>query len=288
MPAGFWIDPTLKLNEPKPPAMNFFMRTVFVCLCVFSAGCVGIRYSDPVVAVANLSPGEEVTCRVLAKAEEWRNSGLTVTVGNKYRIQAEGRWFMGGFASWTGPDGVGCYNALCWDTNIKILQGYSNSALIGKLGEQGQPFAVLNAYDLTPASDGVLYFRINDGAGFCGDNDGLMTVKISLLNPRPEGMNPVAAPAGSRPAELSLSTLKVVSYQYDAQSQKGSLSVDISGHGIEAREWVVKNIGKICSSKEVLLEAGQENSTGGRYRVLNESLKDGILTIEFTAGFSDR
>jgi hypothetical protein len=98
-------------------------------------------------------------------------------------------------------------------------------------------------------------------------------------------MNTVAAPGESRSSDLSLSTLKVVSYQYDARTQKGSLSVDISGHGIEAREWVVKNIGKICSSKEVLLEAGQENSTGGRYRVLNESLKDGILTIEFTAGY---
>lgn len=265
--------------------MNFFTRMAFTCICVFVAGCAGIRYSDPVVAVSNLSPGEEVTCRVLAKAEDWRNSGLRVAAGNKYRIQAEGRWFMGGFASWTGPDGVGCYNALCWDTNIKILQGYSNSALIGKIGEPGQPFAVLNAYDLTPASDGILFFRINDAPGFCGDNDGLITVKISLLNSSPERMNPVAAPGEARPSDLSLSTLKVVSYQYDARTQNGSLSVDISGHGIEAREWVVKNIGKICSSKEVLLEAGQENSTGGRYRVLNESLKDGILTIEFAAGF---
>jgi hypothetical protein len=238
------------------------------CICVFSAGCAGIRYSDQVVAVSDLPPGEEVTSRVLAKAEEWRNSGLIVTAGNKYRIQAEGRWFIGGFYGWTGPDGVGCYNALSWDNNMKIVQGYSHSALVAKIGEQGQPFAVLNSYELTPASDGILFFRINDGPGWCGDNDGYMTVKIALVNSRSERMNTVAA-----------------SYQYDARTQKGSLSVDISGHGIEAREWVVKNIGKICSSKEVLLEAGQENSTGGRYRVLNESLKDGILTIEFTAGY---
>lgn len=94
-----------------------------------------------------------------------------------------------------------------------------------------------------------------------------------LSGPQPETTN------------VSLDKLKVVSYQYDEKTQRGSLSVDISGHGIEVREWVLKNIGKICSSKELLLEAGQENSRGGRYRVLNESVKDGILTIEFTAGY---
>jgi hypothetical protein len=78
---------------------------------------------------------------------------------------------------------------------------------------------------------------------------------------------------------------KVVSYQYDAGTQKGIISVDIAGGGIEARDWVVKNIGKICSSKDLLMEAGQESSVGGKYRVLNESVKNDILTIEFTAGY---
>ena len=84
---------------------------------------------------------------------------------------------------------------------------------------------------------------------------------------------------------VNFSSLKVVSYQYDSRTDKGSLSVNISDYGLEARDWVIKNIGKICSSKEVLLEAGPEKSTGGHYRVLNESLKDGVLTIDFTAGF---
>jgi hypothetical protein len=87
------------------------------------------------------------------------------------------------------------------------------------------------------------------------------------------------------PTGVSLSELKVVSYKYDDKTQRGSLSVDITGRGIEVREWVLKNIGEICSSKELLLEAGQEPRRGGHYRVLNESVKDGILTIEFTAGF---
>lgn len=87
-------------------------------------------------------------------------------------------------------------------------------------------------------------------------------------------------------AALSFSNLKVVSYQYDSRTLKGSLSVNIAGHGIEARDWVVENIGKICSTKDVLLESGQEEKTGGRFRVLNESIRDGILTIEFSAGYN--
>ena len=92
----------------------------------------------------------------------------------------------------------------------------------------------------------------------------------------------------SNSATYSLSTFRVVSYQYEAKTQKGEISVDISGHDFEkARNWIIKNVGAICSSKEILMEAGQENNTGGRYRVLNESIKNGILTIEFTAGFAN-
>jgi hypothetical protein len=84
----------------------------------------------------------------------------------------------------------------------------------------------------------------------------------------------------------SVQTPKVVSFKYDANTQHGTLAVDISGHGIEARDWVVNNIAKICSSKDRLLEAGQTPPLDGHYRVLNESVKDNILTIEFSAGYN--
>jgi len=92
-------------------------------------------------------------------------------------------------------------------------------------------------------------------------------------------------PQTTHPAQPTLTTIKVVNYQYDNATRKGTLSVDVSDYGLDARDWVLKNIGKICSSKNLLLEAGEESDTGGKYRVLNESMKDGILTIEFTAGY---
>jgi len=83
----------------------------------------------------------------------------------------------------------------------------------------------------------------------------------------------------------ALGSNPVVSYAFDAKSNKGVLSVDIAGKGIETRNWVIKNIGQICSTKNIAIEAGKEKTleTGGHYIILNERVEDGILTIEFEA-----
>jgi hypothetical protein len=78
-------------------------------------------------------------------------------------------------------------------------------------------------------------------------------------------------------------SIPVVSYTFDAASGMGELSVDITGRGIEVRDWIIKNVGKICSNQNIRLEAGKEPTTGGRYQILKESVKDNILTIEFKA-----
>ncbi len=97
-------------------------------------------------------------------------------------------------------------------------------------------------------------------------------------------VTPVTSHAGTIPPTAKPTpdlTPKVINYKYDDQTAKGIFSVDMTGKGMETRDWVVKNIGKIASSKELLLEAGSEPTVGGRYRVLNESLANDILTIEF-------
>jgi len=78
-------------------------------------------------------------------------------------------------------------------------------------------------------------------------------------------------------------TCPVISYRYDASTGKGTLSVDITGRGIEARQSVIDNIGKICADKNIALVHGKNTNREARYLVLNESVEDGILTIEFEA-----
>jgi len=95
-----------------------------------------------------------------------------------------------------------------------------------------------------------------------------------------ESVNPYT---DTRSTTTPWGTIPVVAYDFDARTGMGKLSVDIAGKGIEVRSWVIENIGEICSSHNIVLEAGREPIKGGRYEILRESVVDGILTIDFKA-----
>jgi len=75
----------------------------------------------------------------------------------------------------------------------------------------------------------------------------------------------------------------VVFFSFDPKTNLGTLSVDIRNKGIEVRNLVIKNIGDICSSYNVALEAGKVPPKGSHYEILGDSVDNGILTIEFKA-----
>jgi len=148
--------------------------------------CVGVQYKDQVKAIdLNQSKKDYTVVKVLANAEEWRSSGVIVAKGFKYKITAKGRWRVGGLCGWTGPDGIGCYTPLCWDTSMfRFIGGWSHCTLLGKIGEKGEPFAIGEDYDFDAQEDGILVLHINDN-GSCGDNEGLVTARTSLFRPEP-------------------------------------------------------------------------------------------------------
>lgn len=78
---------------------------------------------------------------------------------------------------------------------------------------------------------------------------------------------------------------EVTHFQYSDKNNRGVISIRTYGQGIEAREWLVKNIGAICSSKNITLKAGEESAKGGRYRILDEKIENNILTVHFEASF---
>ncbi len=144
------------------------------------SGCAGIQYADGVQAadIAQLDK-KETTTRVLAVAEEWRNSGARLNKGLKYKITATGHWTAGTICGWTGPDGLGV-SSICSGAAGTFIGRGSASLLLGKIGESGVPFLVGNGLELTAPEDGILFFRINDTPTWMGENSGSVDVTTSL------------------------------------------------------------------------------------------------------------
>lgn len=167
----------------------YYIYILFVVISFTISGCVGpgIQYSDKVQARdIILSSEKEKSARVLALADEWRNSGVIVKKGSNYKITAKGRWTANGvFCGWTGSDGIGAA-PMCGGSAGSYMGRGSASLLIGKIGEQGTPFEVGDEFELTAEEDGILFFRINDSPLWMGDNEGFVDVKILLISPKVE------------------------------------------------------------------------------------------------------
>lgn len=166
---------------PMPPRW-----TVCVLLCLLLAGCMGIKYTDQPMS-AELEPGQAVGTRVLAKAAEWRVSGVNLVRGRTYTVSAQGRWTVGPICGWTGPDGAN-NSPLCFDG---VVRGWSGAALVAKIGDTGKPFGVGGKYTFQAAQDGVLLFKVNDPAHASGDNDGYMDVEVLALAPAAQATAPM-------------------------------------------------------------------------------------------------
>ena len=88
------------------------------------------------------SGGEAVASIIQAKSE-WTSSGVRLRKGIKYRVSASGEWHMGGFCGRSGPSGVGSNSPLCFSFIPPfILPQHQVGTLIGKIGQDGRPFAV--------------------------------------------------------------------------------------------------------------------------------------------------
>lgn len=73
--------------------------------------------------------------------------------------------------------------------------------------------------------------------------------------------------------------------EYDAETRRGSVRLRVSDHLDlkSARAWARENVGMIVSDKNIALEAGGSPPAGAKFRLLDDKLEDGILTIWFEA-----
>ena len=157
---------------------------IALLLALLVAGCTPQQslYKEDVTAKA-LTSGGTVHTRVLAAAEDWRNSGVEVAEGQEYGVTATGKWKTYGTCNVTGPDGVGMYGPLCFKLPLfpEVISGFSHSTLIARIGDEGAPFAIGDNLKFVAQASGPLYFRINDTYGATADNEGYADVEVTAF-----------------------------------------------------------------------------------------------------------
>ena len=87
--------------------------------------------------------GAEAVTATLPAKNEWTSAGVRLRKGIKYRVSASGEWHMGGFCARSGPSGLGSNTPLCFSFIPPfILPQHQIGTLIGKIGQDGRPFAI--------------------------------------------------------------------------------------------------------------------------------------------------
>jgi Flp pilus assembly protein TadD len=184
------------------------------------------------------------------------------------------------------------------ELNPKDGTAYSNrGAAKFNLGDkQGSIVDSTKAIELDPKNAdayrnrGLAKFNLGDNqggildlrkAGELGAPDAWDMIKSVSSNNQVPSRSRTTYVAPSRPAKDFL----VTHFDYDDATKKGVIAVRTYGRGIKCREWLVKNIGAICSSKNVTLQAGSESKKGGRYRILDEKIENDILTVQFESAW---
>lgn len=109
----------------------------------------------------------------------WQSVGVRADQGDRLIIHAQGTWLYTP-GEYHGPEGHDRYTS----PSFYPLPGVPGGALIGRVGEQSQPFYVGQGTSRITQNDGTVYLRIDDD--ILSDNDGYVTVDVTV-EPTEEG-----------------------------------------------------------------------------------------------------
>lgn len=104
---------------------------------------------------------------------DWQSTGLRVQQGDMLNLEAEGSWLYTP-DEYHGPQGHRHYRA----PSFYPLPSIPGGALIGRIGEEGEPRYVGDGMRWRAQSDGLLYLRIDDD--ILSDNEGFVTVRVQI------------------------------------------------------------------------------------------------------------
>jgi hypothetical protein len=110
---------------------------------------------------------------------QWQSVGVKVNVGDRLTLRASGKWSYSPFVGMHGPEGGG----LPVTVSTYPVRSLNGGVLLGRIGENGEPFYVGRGTTHFAQEAGLLFFRINDD--LLGDNVGQLKLEIAVA-PAPE------------------------------------------------------------------------------------------------------
>ncbi|NQT85254.1 protein kinase [bacterium] len=113
---------------------------------------------------------ETEPCPVVLARDPWRDSGRELVKGRRYTLTATGRWGTVLLAN-HGPEGDSAEVV-----DGLVMPGAPPYSLIGRIGPDGEPFAIGGSSTVVADRDGRLYLQMNDDQ--LDDNIGSMRVSI--------------------------------------------------------------------------------------------------------------
>lgn len=195
--------------------------------------------------------------------KNWQNTKVFVQNGDVITIKAFGSWSpWPGMGLWSGPEGSGLW--------VGEVGGINGSALMAKLGYKGAPISISNAQTFKAKDYGMLYLAMNDPFQHSFDNEGEMTAEVFIDRNKQ-----------LQSSSESYGSYEITSYSYDDKKQTGTISAATTSDSFAVRKWLLVKIGEISSSKNISLDARKNTAEGGAYRVLDESISNGILSVDF-------
>ena len=104
---------------------------------------------------------------------DWQSTGVRIGQGDLVSLEAEGVWLYTP-EEYHGPEGHRIYVA----PSFYPLPGARGGALIGRIGEEGQPFYVGKRTRWYATEAGTLYLRIDDD--ILSDNEGYVEIDLEV------------------------------------------------------------------------------------------------------------
>jgi hypothetical protein len=123
---------------------------------------------------------------------DWQSTAYSLHPGDRYEISAKGKWLYSPIVGLHGPAGSKHHIS----PPFYPLPGVPGGALIGRVGEDGQPFYVgAKSWGVADRA-GRLYLCIDDDR--LGDNSGKLSVDITIVTPQtgqPDAATPTTSPS---------------------------------------------------------------------------------------------